>query len=230
LTRTWCLPRDADAAFVAAMEDVLDVYARPVDPARPLVCFDESGKELQSDARPTLPAIPGHAARQDYEYRRHGSCNLFLWCAPHLGQRGIAVTPQRTAIDWAHAMRLLVDEVFPDAERIVLVLDNLNTHAPGSLYAAFPPAEAKRIRDKLEVHFTPKHGSWLNMAELEFSALIRQCLGRRVPDEATLTLIVDRWVTARNAAARPIAWRFAVTDARLTLHRLYPVIQPDESA
>ena len=166
------------------MEDVLEVYARPVDPARPLVCFDESGKELQSAVRPAQPAAPGRPAREDVEYARHGSANLFLWCAPWLGQRGLIVTAQRTRIDWAEAMRTLVDETFPAAERIVVVLDNLNTHAPSSLYAAFAPAEASRLRAKLEFHFTPKHGSWLNIAELEFSALARQCLAQRIPTAA----------------------------------------------
>jgi transposase len=228
--RKWCLPTEADAAFVAAMEDVLGVYARPLDPHRPLVCFDESGKELQDHARPALPAQPGHVAREDSQYVRGGSANLFLWCAPLLGRRGITVTRQRTRIDWAHAMRTLVDQDFPAAEKIVLVLDNLNTHTPAALYATFPPAEAKRIWDRLELHFTPKHGSWLNKAEIEFSALMRQCLDRRIPDQVTLQQAVTAWTTARNAAKRTIDWQFTTTDARTKLHRLYPSLAPDTSA
>ena len=151
----------------------------------------------------------------------------FLWCAPHLGWREVAVTRQRTAIDWAHAMRALVDVHFPQAERIVLVLDNLNTHTPGALYQAFPPAEAKRIWDTLELHYTPKHGSWLNMAELELSALARQCLRRRIPDAATLAAEVAAWVTRRNAAGVRLHWTFTSADARTKLSHLYPVPQPD---
>jgi transposase len=221
--RTWALPSEVDAAYVAAMEDVLDVYARPLDPARPLVCFDESGKALTDHARPAVPLGPGQIARLDHEYVRHGSANLFLWCAPHLGQRGVTVTERRTRIDWAHAMRTLVDESFPTAEKIVLVLDNLNTHTPASLYAAFSAAEAKRIRDKLEFHFTPIHGSWLNMAEIEFSVLARQSLRRRIPTRDHLQQVVSSWTTARNTAQRTITWNFTVADARAKLQRLYPV-------
>lgn len=207
------------------MEDVLAVYARPVDPARPLVCFDESGKELQAHARPPEPLRPGCPAREDSQYIRGGSANLFLWCAPHLGQRGITVTERRTKLDWAEAMRELVDETFPQAECIVLVLDNLNTHTPASLYAAFPPAEAQRIRDKLELHYTPKHGSWLNIAELEFSALRRQCLDQRIPSKAALETAVAAWTTRRNATARTVDWQFTTADARIKLRRLYPVTE-----
>ncbi len=205
------------------MEDVLRVYARPPDPRRPLVCFDEAGKELRADVRaPRRPAC-GRPAREDAEYARAGSANLFLWVAPHLGRRQITVTTQRTAVDWAHAMRALVDEAFPAAERIVLVQDNLNTHDPASLYKAFPPAEAARIWSRLELHFTPTHGSWLNLAELELSALARQCLARRLPDRQTLETEVTAWVAARNAEQVRIAWRFAVDDARTTLTHLYPI-------
>ncbi|MEI2617893.1 MAG: IS630 family transposase [Thermomicrobiales bacterium] len=218
-----------DAGFVAAMEDVLDVYARPIDPLRPLVCFDESGKALRGDVRPSQPAGPGHALREDPAYIRHGSANLFLWCAPHLGQRGITVTERRTRVDWAVAMRHLVDEVFPTAERIVVVLDNLNIHADHSLYAAFPPREAKRIRDKLELHYTPKHASWLNIAELEFSALVRQCLDQRIPTPTDLQQAVDAWTTRRNSRAKPVQWHFMVEHARIKLRRLYPVPELDTS-
>lgn len=208
---------------MAKLEDVVRVYARPPDPARPLVCFDEAGKELRREVRPPRPPAPGHPARHDSEYAREGSANLFLWVAPHLGQRQITVTTQRTAIDWAHAMRDLVDAAFPEAERIVLVQDNLNTHDPASLYKAFPPAEAARIWSRLELHFTPTHGSWLNMAELELSALARQCLARRLPDQPTLQQEVTAWAEDRNRAAVGIDWRFSVEDARSTLTHLYPV-------
>lgn len=222
MKQRWVIPPQADAAFVARMEDVLRVYARPADPARPLVCFDEAGKELRADVRSPRPPAPGRPAREDAEYDRHGSANLFLWVAPHLGRRQITVTPQRTAVDWAHAMRDVV-EAFPEAERIVVVLDNLNTHDPASLYKAFPPAEAARIWSRLELHSTPTHGSWLNLAELELSVLARQCLARRIPDRATLETEVAAWVAARNAEQVRIAWRFSVDDARTTLTHLYPI-------
>jgi DDE superfamily endonuclease len=208
------------------MEDVLDVYARPPDPRRPLVCFDEGSKELHGEVRAPLPAIPGHPAREDGEYERHGTANLFLWCAPSLGTRGVTVTERRTRVDFAEAIRDLVDVQFPAAERIVLVLDNLNTHDPASLYAAFPPAEARRLWAKLEVHPTPKHGSWLNIAELELSALGRQCLDRRIPDRATLAAEVAAWVADRNAEAVTVDWQFTTEDARVKLKHLYPVLQP----
>jgi hypothetical protein len=211
---------------VARMEDVLDVYARPPDPARPLVCFDEGSKELHGEVRDPLPMIPGHLLCYDTEYARHGTANLFLWCAPHLGRRGVTVTAQRTRVDFAHAIRDLVDVQFPDAERIVLVLDNLNTHDPASLYLAFPPAEAKRLWDKLEVHPTPKHGSWLNVAEIELSALGRRCLDRRIAAQATLTREVAAWVAKRNAEQVRIDWQFTTADARIKLKHLYPVLQP----
>jgi hypothetical protein len=208
---------------VARLEDVLGVYARPVDPRRPLVCFDESGKELRAEVRSPQPAAPGRPARTDPEYAREGSANLFLWVAPHLGRRRVTASAQRTAIDWAHAMRALVDVDFPAAETVVLVLDNLNTHDPASLYKAFPPAEAARIWARLELHYTPTHGSWLNMAELELSARARQCLERRIPDRDTLQREVTAWAEERNRAAVRITWRFAVEDARRTLTQLYPV-------
>ena len=210
------------AAFAAAMEDVLAVYARPPDPARPLVCFDEERKELRSHVRPPRPAAPGRPARQDHEYARGGSANVFLACAPHLGWREARVTARRTAVDVAHALRDLVDRAFPQAERIVLVTDQLNVHAAASLYHAFPPAEARRIAARLEWHYTPTHGSWLNMAELELSELSRQCLDRRLPDAATLAAEVAAWVAARNAARTPITWRFTLEVARIRLQHVYP--------
>jgi DDE superfamily endonuclease len=218
------LPAEADAAFVAALEDILDRYQQPPDPARPLVCFDESGKELQASRRPAVAATSGHPQRIDSEYQRHGSANCFLACAPQLGWRAVTVTAQRTKTDWAKAMQVLVDAPqFREAEKIVLVLDNLNTHTPGALYAAFPPAEAKRIRDKLEFHYTPVHGSWLNIAECELRALHGQCLHRRIPDQAMLAREVEAWVAERNAAQTGVDWQFTTTDARTKLHRLYPI-------
>ncbi len=205
------------------MEDVLSVYTRPYDPTRPQVCFDEMPKQLLADTREPLPAREGHARRIDYEYERRGTANLFLWYEPLAGRRHVEVTERRTMIDWAHAIRDLVDVHYPDAETIVLVLDNLNTHTPASLYAAFDPAEAKRIVDKLEIHYTPKHGSWLNVAEIELAILTTQCTGRRIPDQATLTEEVAAWEEARNAAGTGVNWRVTTEDARIKLKHLYPV-------
>ena len=207
------------------MEDLLDLYQQPLDPRRPLVCFDEGSKELHGQTRPALPARPGQPVHEDCEYVRQGTANLFLWSAPLLGQRGVQVTDRRTRVDFAWAIRDLVEVQFPEAERIALVLDNLNTHDPASLYLAFPPAEAKRLWDKLEVHYTPKHGSWLNMAELELSVLARQCLDRRIADRATLATEVAAWVAARNAERVTTTWRFTTADARIKLARLYPTRQ-----
>jgi hypothetical protein len=207
------------------MEDVLEVYTRPYDPRRPLVCFDETSKQLLRDARPAQPPAPGRPTRVDYEYEREGVLNLFLCCEPLAGRRWVDVTAQRTRRDWALQIQQLVDVRYPDAECIVLVMDQLNTHPPGALYDVFAPAEAKRLADKLEIHYTPKHGSWLNIAEIEFSVLSRQCLDRRVPDAATLTREVAAWQERRNAAARPVDWRFTTADARIKLKRLYPSLQ-----
>jgi hypothetical protein len=204
------------------MEDVLDVYTRPYDPRRPQVCLDETSRQLRGDVVPPQPAAPGRAARQDYEYARGGVCNLFLVTEPLRGWRHVVVSDRRTRTDFAHVIRELVDVHYPDAETIVLVLDNLNTHTPASLYEAFPPAEAKRLADKLELHHTPKHGSWLNMAEIEPGVLAGQCLDRRLPDRATLEREVAAWERERNAAARTIDWRFTTADARIKLKHLYP--------
>ena len=211
------------------MEDVLDVYERPYDPKRPLVCLDETTKQLVAEVRTSLPAAPardgkpGRPARYDYEYERKGVSSLFLLCEPLRGWRHVTVTERRTKRDWAHVIKDLVDVYYPDAETIVLVQDNLNTHTPASLYEAFPPAEAKRLADKLELHYTPKHGSWLNMAEIELNVLASQCLDRRLPDRETLEQEVSAWVTDRNAAIRTINWRFTTDDARIKLDHLYPV-------
>jgi hypothetical protein len=207
------------------MEDVLDVYHRPLDPARPVVCLDETSRQLLAEARPPLPAVPGRPARRDPEYVRGGVVNLFLATEPLRGWRAVRVSDRRTRLDFAHCLRELVDVHYPAAERVVLVLDQLNTHSPASLYAAFPPAEAKRIADRLEVHHTPKHGSWLNIAEIELSALQRQCLNRRIADRPTLEREAAAWAAARNAAATGVDWQFTAADARTRLKRLYPAFE-----
>jgi len=220
----WCIP-SVSAEFVAAMEDVLDLYAEPYDPQRPTVCFDETSTQLIGEGRIPLPARPGRPERFDYEYRRNGTRNLFMLCEPLGGWRHVAVTDQRTMQDFAHQMRWLADQAYPDAQRIRVVLDNLNTHRPASLYATFEPAEARRVLKRLEFHYTPKHGSWLNMAEIELSVLSRQCLGRRSGDEATLQREVAALEQQRNDAHATIKWRFTTTAARTTLRHLYPTQQ-----
>jgi DDE superfamily endonuclease len=219
------IPPTQSGEFVWRMEDVLEVYTRPYDPRRPLVCMDEMPEQLLADVRAPLPVRPGRPERRDYEYERRGTANLFLFCEPLAGRRWVAVTDRRTAVDWAEQIKDLVDARYPEAERIVLVADNLNTHTPGSLYEAFAPAEARRLADKLELHHTPKHGSWLNIAEIELSVLSRQCLDRRIPDKATLEAEVAAWEARRNAHAGPIDWRFTTEGARIKLKRLYPKIQ-----
>ena len=210
------------ADFVAHMEDVLDLYAEPYDPHRPVVCFDETSTQLLAETRPALPAQPGLPLRRDYEYRREGVRNLFLACEPLAGWRQVAVTERRTMQDFAQQMRWLVDEAYPEVEVVRVVLDNLNTHRPASLYETFPAAEARRIARRLQFHYTPKHGSWLNMAEIEFSVLSRSCLKQRLPDEETLRREVQALVGERNAARATINWRFNTQDAPTKLHRLYP--------
>jgi len=213
-----------NAEFVACMEDVLDLYAEPYDEKRPQVNFDETSKQLIEEVRQPLPARPGQVERCDYEYQRNGTRNLFMICEPLAGWRHVEVTEHRTMKDFAQQMKWLVDEQYPEAEVIRIVMDNLNTHKPASLYEAFEPAEARRILQKLEFHFTPKHGSWLNMAEIELSVLSRQCLARRISDEETLKREVKAYENRRNAAKATINWRFTSGDARLKLHRLYPSI------
>ena len=210
------------------MEDVLDVYARPRDPRYPLVCFDESNKEQHRETVDPLLVAPGQPARTESTYERNGVSNLFMFFAPLENWRQVKVTDRRTANDWAQCMRDLVDVHFPEAERIVLVQDNLNTHLPAALYAAFPPAEAKRIWDKLEFHYTPKQGSWLNMAEIELSVLSRQCLDRRIPDQHALRHETAAWVERRNRAKATIRWRFTTANARIKLKKLYPILEPSE--
>ena len=207
------------------MEDVLEVYTRPYDPLRPQVCMDETSKQMLRDARPALSMGPGRTRREDYEYERGGVANVFMFMEPLAGRRWVQITEQRTKVDWAHQIEELVDQRYPHAERIVLVMDNLNTHSPASLYEAFDPEKARRLSEKLEIHHTPKHGSWLNMAEIELSVLSRQCLQRRVPDFETLEREAAAWQDRRDAAGVKIERRFRTEDARIKLRRLYPSLQ-----
>jgi transposase len=207
------------------MEDVLEVYTRPYDPSRPQVCMDETSKQMLRDARAALSMAPGRTRREDYEYERGGVANVFMFMEPLTGRRWVDITEQRTKVDWAHRIEELVDERYPQAERIVLVMDNLNTHSPASLYEAFEPEKARRLCEKLEIHYTPKHGSWLNMAEIELSVLSRRCLQRRVPDFETLEAEAAAWQERRDAAGVKIDWRFGTEDARIKLKRLYPSLQ-----
>ena len=205
------------------MEDVLDVYERPYDPDRPVICMDEASKQLVGEVRDPLPTIPGHVAKADAEYVRNGTANLFIACEPLDGYRQVKVTDRRTRTDFAYFIRDLLDGRYKYASKVVLVMDNLNTHSTASLYEAFEPTEAKRLADKLEIHHTPKHGSWLNIAECELSVLGRQCLDRRIPDQATLTAEVAAWEWDRNESAYGVDWQFRTADARIKLKRLYPV-------
>ena len=220
----WVIPPQANAAFVCAMEDILTVYTRPVLSQVPVICMDETSKQLTKESRIPLPGRRGQPRRYDYEYERNGVANLFLFYAPFLGQRCVVVTDHRTKRDWAEQIQALVDEWYPEAERIVLVLDNLNTHTGASLYETFAPAEAHRLLDRLEIHYTPKHGSWLNIAEIELSVLTRQCLGRRIPDKQTLAREVHAWAQKRNDCHAKVDWRFTSENARIKLKRLYPII------
>lgn len=206
------------------MEETLDTYKRPHDPKRPLVCLDETSKQLVAETRAPLPMLPGHPARYDYEYKRNGTANAFMLFAPLEGWREVKITDRRTAIDYAQVLKEISDVHFPDAEKIVLVQDNLNTHAKASLYEAFAPAEARRLVERFEWHYTPKHGSWLNMAESELAVLARQCLDRRIPDKASLESEVAAWVQRRNTHNAKANWRFTTTDARVKLKRLYPTL------
>lgn len=205
------------------MEDVLSVYTRPYDPRRPQICLDERPVQLLADVRPPHPVRPGTPRRQDHEYERRGMANLFLWYEPLQSRRHVEVTERRTMVDWAHCVKDLVEVHYPEAEVIVLVMDNLNTHSPASLYQAFEPAEAKRLADKVEIHSTPTHGSWLDMAEVEIAVLSAQCLDQRIPDLETLRTEVAAWEEERNRAATKIDWRFTTEDARIRLKRLYPI-------
>jgi hypothetical protein len=225
LKQQWVIPPKASAGFVANMEDVLDTYAKPHDPSRPVVCVDEGGKQLIGDVREPLPVRPGSPAKQDAEYVRGGVANLFLAFEPLAGWRHVEVTERKTSLDFAHFLKGLSDRYYAAADRIVLVCDNLNTHTPAALYEAFEPGEARRLAERFEWHYTPKHGSWLNVAELELSVVARQCLDRRIPDLATLRREVAAWEKARNAAVVKVEWHFTTADARVRLKKLYPTIE-----
>jgi hypothetical protein len=220
--KQWVIPPQATAEFVCAMEDVLEVYTRPDDPQRPQGCLDETSTQLVAETRASLPAAPGQPERVEYE--RTGTANLCMVCEPLAGTRRVQVTERRTAVDFAQLIQALIDVQYPQAEKIVLVLDNLNTHKPASLYEAFAPAEARRLMERLEIHYTPKHGRWLNMAEIALSILATQWLDRRIPAPATLAREGAAWARQRNAAQCQVDWRFTTDDARIKLKRLYPSI------
>ncbi|MGH8749717.1 MAG: IS630 family transposase [Burkholderiales bacterium] len=222
LNEQWVIPPAANAAFVAAMEDVIEVYHRPHDPDRPVVCLDETSKQLIVETRMPIPAKPGRARRIDYEYQRNGTANLFMMFAPLEGWRHVEVTDRHAAIDYALVLKELSDTHFPRAGKIVLVQDNLSTHKPASLYQAFPAAEARRLVERFEWHYTPRHGSWLDLAESELSVLSRQCLDRRIPDKESLIKQVAAWQNDRNNTHAKADWQFTTADARVKLKRLYP--------
>ena len=219
------IPPDEDEAFVAAMETVLEVYQRPKTPQLPVIAMDERPVQLLGDLRPGIPAKPGRIARIDYEYSRNDTATVFLFTAAFEGWRRVSVRQRRTAVDWAEEVKYLLDEVYPNAERVTLVCDNLNTHKLASFYKAFPPDEARRLCSRLEVVYTPVHGSWLNIAEIELSVFSRQCLSRRIPDLETLRSEAEAWQEHRNKVAGPVDWRFTTQDARIKLKRLYPKTQ-----
>jgi hypothetical protein len=218
----WVIPPEHDGEYVARMEDVLEVYQRPYDRTAPVVCMDEKSVQLLKETRPSMTAAPGRVERIDYEYERNGTANIFMFCEPLVGWRQTRVTERRTKLDWALAIRDLLDGRYADAKVVVLVMDNLNTHSIGSLYEAFPPAEARRLARRLEIHHTPKHGSWLNIAENELSALTRQCLSRRIGTIEQMASEVEVWDQARNRKGVRVNWRFSIEQARTKLHRVYP--------
>ena len=221
----WCIPPEQNAAFVAAMEDVLEVYSRPYDPAKPVICMDEKPYQLLGEVREPIPAEPGKVEKVDSEYKREGTCSIFIFTEPLAGWRYAEAFEHRTKIDWAQRVKWVLDNQYPDAEKVVLVMDNLNTHVISSFYEAFPPKEAFRLAQRLEIHYTPKHGSWLDIAEIELSALAAQCLGnRRIPSIESLNRELSAWTVRRNAAQKGVDWQFTTADARSKLKRLYPVI------
>lgn len=218
----WCIPPKQDAAFVCAMEQVLAVYKRPFDPDYPVVCMDETSVQCVKEVRPVLPGRPGQIERYDVEYERNGVAHLIQFYAPFIGWRRIDVADNHAALQWAQGVRTLAEDDFADAKRITLVMDNLSTHTGASLYKAFEPAVARALLERLEFVYTPKHGSWLNMAECEFSVLSRQCFNRRIPDRATVENEVGAWAAARNREGVTVDWRFTTDDARIKLKSLYP--------
>lgn len=224
LKKQWCIPPEANAEFVCSMEDVLEVYCGEYDEKNPLICMDEASKQLVAEVRTPIQGQPGEPEKYDAEYERNGVSSIFMFCEPLTGNCFVNVNETRTAVDWAHQIKELVDVRYPNAERITLVMDNLNTHCGASLYKAFEPTEARRIFEKLDIHYTPKHGSWLNMAEIHLSILSSQCLDRRIPDRETLASEVKAWEARHNGTPAPIKWRFTTEDARVKLKRLYPSI------
>ena len=219
------IPPDEDAAFVAAMENILDFYQQPLDPRFPVVNMDEQSVQLLQESRVSIPGAPGRVKRVDHEYRRNGTASIFLFTEALRGWRGVSVRERRTAVDWAEEVKMLLETVYPEAEQVILISDNLNTHKLKSLYKAFPAAEARRLSKRLALHHTPVHGSWLNIAEIELSVLTRQCLSRRIPDLETLKQETAAWASHRNAASKGVDWRFTTDDARIRLKRLYPQTQ-----
>jgi hypothetical protein len=219
------IPPEKNAEFVCSMEDVLEVYQRAHDPLRPVICVDETCKQLVSETRAPIPASPGQPERFDCEYERQGTANVFMAAEPLAGTRYAKVTERRTAVDFAEFVKELADRWYPQAKKLVLVMDNLNTHKPASLYEAFEPKEARRLAERLEIHYTPKHGSWLNIAEIELGILSRQCLDRRIGDIETLRKEVAAWQGARNREKGRVNWQFTAADARVKLKRLYPSIE-----
>lgn len=219
------IPPEHDADFVAHMEDVLEVYRKPYDPAHPVVCMDEQPTQLIKETRMPLPPEPGQLLRYECEYERNGTAVNFMFTEPLKGQRKVNVRERRTAVDWAHEIRELLNVDYPNAEKVLLVMDNLNTHKTASLYEAFPPEEARRLAERLDIHYTPKHGSWLNVAEIELSVFTKQCLDRLIPDTGTLRSQARTWYSDRNAAQKSVNWQFTTSDARIKLRRLYPQIE-----
>jgi len=206
------------------MEDILEVYRRPYDPEKPMVCMDETTKQLTKETRRKIPAEPGIPARYDYEYERNGVCNLFMFYEPFGGKRYVSVTDHRKKVDWALQIKELLDNQYPSVRKVVLIMDNLNTHTGASLYETFPPHEARRLLERLEIHHTPKHGSWLNIAEIELRVLSGQCLDRRIPDKQTLKKEATQWQNQRNSRQAKVDWRFSTDNARIKLKRLYPTL------
>ena len=220
----WCIPPDANAAFVCAMEDILEVYRRPYNPDEPLVCMDETTKQLIKETRIKIPIKQGSPERIDFEYQRNGVSNLFMFYEPFGGKRYISVTKHRTRIDWAYEIKDLLESHYPNAKKVILVMDNLNTHNGASLYEAFPPEKARKLLNRLEIHYTPKHGSWLNIAEIELRVLSGQCLNKRIPNEQKLNSEINEWQSQRNFLKAKVDWQFTSDDARIKLKRLYPTI------
>ena len=221
----WCIPPEHNADFVCAMENVLNTYQKPYDPDFPVVCMDETSKQLVGETRVPVAPEPGRVTRYDYEYERNGTANIFMSTEPLSGWRKVSVTDRRTKVDWAHQVRDLLDVHYPEAKLVTLVMDNLNTHKFASLYEAFEPTEARRLIDRLEIVYTPKHGSWLDIAEIELNVLGQQCLSRRIADKATLVKEVAAWEEERNGKQKGVDWQFTTADARIKLRRLYPQIR-----